>query len=203
MSVVQIFDSGNTFLPSVFDVDEQELIDRFPPLSGSQPEATRLRADTWAPTPTLCVGVLLHAQMVLHAASSGCWRTAARGRRTSAVACPSRTIEPPTQPAQTPRTQRAGLKSRFARRVQTHATRTRSAAAISRTCCVSARAPRALFADAAGRVRYGARPAAYVGVDVGCGRLGPELRAIGAPAHQPWPRTGSHACGVLVALTAP
>ncbi|KAJ7284888.1 60S acidic ribosomal protein P0 [Mycena rebaudengoi] len=32
MSVVQIFDSGNAFSPSVLDVDEQELIDRF--LSG-------------------------------------------------------------------------------------------------------------------------------------------------------------------------
>ncbi|KAJ7727322.1 60S acidic ribosomal protein P0 [Mycena maculata] len=29
MSVVQIFDSGNAFSPSVLDVDEQELIDRF------------------------------------------------------------------------------------------------------------------------------------------------------------------------------
>jgi len=32
MSVIQIFDNGNTFSPSVLDIDEQELVDRF--LSG-------------------------------------------------------------------------------------------------------------------------------------------------------------------------
>ncbi|KAJ7203715.1 hypothetical protein C8J57DRAFT_1542509 [Mycena rebaudengoi] len=60
MSVVQIFDSGNAFSPSVFDIDEQELIDRF--LSGIKTIAALSACE--AQVPLTRVGVALTRQRV-------------------------------------------------------------------------------------------------------------------------------------------